>query len=345
MPAPPLALHPRSCDRCGRCIPACPRGAVRVGRAYLAIEWSRCDGCGACARACDRRAIVLRGSPRGHGVGSGRGTAVSPQDLRSTGPIPRARSVKPADTPGWATPLRGGSRGGFQWTLLEAAAMLSVTFSVFIVKELIMASAALDGLPAGSAVAARAGVLGLYYGVQVAVLAWLVKRRGGAPRAAVGLEPPGEGIAGIARSAVLVLAGLVLTRSVASVYAYATGALGLMPDATVDLPGLFGADAMGLVLAIGMLVVVGPLVEEVVFRAALLEGLAARFGTWPGVIAQAALFAAFHRSVWLLFPTFVLGIVLGWLVSRRGSLVPAIALHALYNTITVASAFYIAGRG
>jgi membrane protease YdiL (CAAX protease family) len=115
-----------------------------------------------------------------------------------------------------------------------------------------------------------------------------------------------------------------------------------MPEASVSLPGLFGSDAVGLLLAIVMVVVVGPLVEEAVFRGALLEGLAARFGVWPAIFVQAALFAAFHRSLWLLFPTFVLGVALGWLAHERESLWPPIAMHALYNAITVAAAFLVA---
>ena len=99
----------------------------------------------------------------------------------------------------------------------------------------------------------------------------------------------------------------------------------------------------GLVLAIVMVVVVGPLVEEAVFRGALLEGLAARFGVWPAIIAQALLFAAFHRSLWSLLPMFVLGVALGWLAHVREGLWPSIALHALYNAITVAAAFLVAG--
>ena len=85
------------------------------------------------------------------------------------------------------------------------------------------------------------------------------------------------------------------------------------------------------------------MVEEAVFRGALLEGMTARWGVGVAVVAQAALFAAFHRSLWLLFPTFVLGLALGWLAHNRESLWPPIALHALYNAITVAAAFLVAG--
>lgn len=217
--------------------------------------------------------------------------------------------------------------------------MLSVTFSAFVVKEVVTTSEAVRALPAGLVTPARVGVLVLYYAVQVAVLVWLVRRRGGEPAAALGLSRPPAGPLRIATSVGLVLAGLVVTRLLASAYAYLTRVWGLMPAEGLDLPSLFGADAAGVVLAVAMVVVVGPVVEEVVFRGALLEGLMARLGPWPAIVAQAGLFAAFHRSLWLLFPTFVLGVALGWLAHERESLWPPIALHALYNAITVAAAF------
>lgn len=221
--------------------------------------------------------------------------------------------------------------------------MLSVTFSAFSAKETLAMLPALEAMGPELEIPLRVGMLALYYVVQVGVLLWLVRRRGGEPAAALGLRAPKVSVRHAATSAMLVLTGLALTRLVASLYAYVTRSMGLMPSATTDLPSLFGANATGLLLAILMVVVVGPLVEEAVFRGALLEGLMARLGPWPAIVIQALLFAAFHRSLWLLFPTFVLGVVLGWLAHTRENLWPPIALHAIYNALTVAAAFFVAG--
>lgn len=263
--------------------------------------------------------------------------AVSPDD---PGPSRRpSRAPGVAERHASAAPHGTGARGGFQWTLLEAAATLSVTFSAFMVKEVLSASRAIAEVPAESATAARVGVLALYYAVQIAVVVWLVRRRGGDTLSALGLARehgrPSRRIA----SAALVLGGLAGTRLFASLYAFATREAGLMPSGGVDLPALFGDDAAGVMLAVLMVVLIGPVVEEAVFRGALLEGLAARFGAWPAIVVQAVLFAAFHRSWWLFLPMVVLGIALGWLAHERQSLWPPIALHALYNAITVAAAF------
>lgn len=365
---PPLKLDARACDHCGACVNACPRDALKVGRTYLKVDWSRCDACGACARVCGRRAISLRSD--GSRAGSKPGKAnppVHPAPVkRRSADTPRARSASAApEVPvvpgkaegtllaklrtmvpragnGEAPAPKSGKRGGFQWTMLEAVAMLSVTFSAFTAKETLALLPAFTTIAAELAIPARVGMLALYYIVQVAVLVWLVRRRSGNLAAALGLRSESATVRHAATSAMLVVVGLIVTRLVASLYAYVTRVMDLMPSAVTDLPALFGADASGFLLAVAMIVVVGPVVEEAVFRAALLEGLAAKFGAWPAILLQALLFAAFHRSLWLLFPTFVLGVVLGWLAHSRESLWPPIALHALYNAITVAAAFMVA---
>lgn len=88
-------------------------------------------------------------------------------------------------------------------------------------------------------------------------------------------------------------------------------------------------------------VVVAPLLEELVFRGLqqtlLLEvlGPAAR---WSVVLTAAAVFAVVHVGAvsWHGLPgLFVLGVVLGWLYERTGSLWPAILVHAGFNAINI----------
>ena len=351
---PALVLNPRACDRCGRCLDACPRDALRVGRTYLKVDPNACDGCGACVRACSRGAIMLPG-----GASRGRSATAESSRERAVAPpsaTPRSRSARAAAA-GTATAGRhpgrsrvaGGGTGaatagrsrGFRWTLPEAIAVVSVTFSAFVVKEAVSSASWLADLSRSWEIPARVGVLALYYAAQVTLLLWLVHRRGGEPLEALGLEWRGESAGRVLGSVGLVLAGFVGMRVVASLYAYLTRSLGLLPSSQVDIPALFGTDTAGVLLAILMVVLVGPVVEEIVFRRALLEGLAVRFGSRAAIVVQAALFAALHRSLWLLLPTFALGVVLGYLAHDRERLWPAIALHALYNAVTVAAAFLV----
>ncbi len=82
--------------------------------------------------------------------------------------------------------------------------------------------------------------------------------------------------------------------------------------------------------------------EEPLFRGLILSGLRP-LGRWPAVAASALLFAFLHGSIYQLLPTFFLGVLLGWLVVRTGSLVPSVLAHALNNAIALATA-YVAVR-
>jgi sodium transport system permease protein len=79
--------------------------------------------------------------------------------------------------------------------------------------------------------------------------------------------------------------------------------------------------------------------EELVFRGAFL-GLLRRTGTpRAAVLASSSVFALTHLNVFRLAPTFLLGVVLGGIVVRTGSLFPAMIFHATYNGFAI-----LAGR-
>lgn len=342
-PSEPLALNPKRCTHCGRCVPACPQEALKVGRAYIRVDAARCDGCGACVRVCAPGAIKLAGASRRTVPSAGARPAATPRKhvARPT-ETPRARSAgaaPPAPAPQPRARVKGAG-APFTWTLTEAAAMLAVTLAAFMLRELALASDAVQSLPADTLVLARTGLLAIYYGVQIAVLSRLIGRRGGVFGDALGLRVSDAERSTVLGSVGLVAGALVATRVLATLYGVLTRELGTTPDISA-VTRTFGTTTLGLALAALMLVVVGPFVEECVFRGALLRGLEARIGAWPAIIVQSLLFAAFHRSWWLLVPITILGLALGWLAHSRRSLWPAIALHAAYNALTFAAVVWI----
>lgn len=89
---------------------------------------------------------------------------------------------------------------------------------------------------------------------------------------------------------------------------------------------------------------VATLIEEVAFRGYLLQRLAQRIGRWPANVASAALFAGIHLPGWILvsrmppaamavplLEIFALGLALGFLLFRSGSLWAPFLLHAANN--------------
>jgi uncharacterized protein len=92
------------------------------------------------------------------------------------------------------------------------------------------------------------------------------------------------------------------------------------------------------VLAIIAAVVMAPLVEEVVFRGVLFQGLKRRLGLWPGALLSGLLFALVHVEVSQPIYSgglFLLGVLFAWTMHRFGSLLVPIAAHAVFNGISV----------
>ncbi|RMB09011.1 CPBP family intramembrane glutamic endopeptidase [Eilatimonas milleporae] len=79
--------------------------------------------------------------------------------------------------------------------------------------------------------------------------------------------------------------------------------------------------------------VIAPVMEEVVLRGYLQSGLQQRMSPILAVIVTAALFASAHLSVANWLPLFFLGLALGAVREKTGSVWPCIGLHGLNNAV------------
>lgn len=99
-----------------------------------------------------------------------------------------------------------------------------------------------------------------------------------------------------------------------------------------------GLGAPGLAGVLGLLVlfaIQGP-AEEACIRGYLMQGVAARWGVWAGLVAQAVVFAVLHGANPGVTPVALcsiaaFGVMLGLLVLWRGSLWAAMGFHAVWN--------------
>jgi sodium transport system permease protein len=70
--------------------------------------------------------------------------------------------------------------------------------------------------------------------------------------------------------------------------------------------------------------------EELTFRGLILSGLR-RLGKWPAIFISAFLFAMAHSSIYRLLPTLLMGVLLGFIVWRTGSILCGMIVHGLNN--------------
>ena len=86
---------------------------------------------------------------------------------------------------------------------------------------------------------------------------------------------------------------------------------------------------------LGVLVVfVGPVFEELMFRGWLMGGLREKWGDTAAVVASSALFAVIHGDLPGMPALFALGLVFGWVYRRSGSLWASILVHGMWNATT-----------
>lgn len=213
----------------------------------------------------------------------------------------------------------------------RAGRAIAATVVIFFVGQAV--AAAIVGMVGGSELAPE--------GVPGVLMLWLLVSQA----AMVGLVIGAAGLFGGRRQEVLQLRpverGTLLVGSATLAMALLLGTLNALlywlvgNDVMADLRPYFGliqSDAWPLAaLAIG---IGAPLMEELTFRGFLLSALAQRLGFWPAALVTTTVWAGLHWGYSLagLAEVFFIGMFFSWLLWRTGSLLPALACHALYNT-------------
>lgn len=146
----------------------------------------------------------------------------------------------------------------------------------------------------------------------------------------------------VGRTAVIAIGTFVLVLAAGA----ALSALGANPSSEQGLVPDEWPPPDGSVFAINVLLVVlvGPFVEELLFRG-LGFGLLRPFGRGVAVIGSALAFAAVHGLLEGFALIFVLGLGLALIREVSGSVVPGYALHATFNTVAIVAAALSAGAG
>ena len=181
--------------------------------------------------------------------------------------------------------------------------------------------------------------------------------------APLGLSRPRGGFfAGVGAGFLTGLGALLVSVVVNPMSALVLDRLGYSTESTVQRPfmrGLMGwvQESPGVAIPAIVLVVVifGPAVEELVFRAAIFNGpyrlgglVSARLGGTEGLarnarrvsfalsaLVSSAVFALLHLEPVLLPALLILAVILCTLFARTGSLLPTFVAHATFNSLAV----------
>lgn len=342
-------LYPERCDRCGRCLRACPKGGLKVGAAYIAIDRELCDGCNKCVDACDRDAIVARVAPVSAAAAPVATSSNSNPKLVDVGSRAEAKALRKAADDAQKPAAQPRPAGVAPWAMVDVVAVVAIMLAAVVAKNALLGLAAVELMPTTARAITRALVLAGYYAAQLGAFAFLARRHAAGLLEAFGLRRPETAADTADRPGALGSAGLVAllflgTEAFAIGYGLSMESLGIAQPhrLSTDLVVVFGGGGVGLALSALLVAVAAPFVEELAFRGVTLSAFKDSWGMWPAILGSSALYAAFHFSLWMFAPTMVLGIALGWLAVTRRSLGPAIALHVLYNAAAVAAAFWVA---
>lgn len=106
---------------------------------------------------------------------------------------------------------------------------------------------------------------------------------------------------------------------------------GYNPDASLPLP----LDNVGwLFINLFILALVPAICEELIYRGIIMNGLR-KFGNITAIFLSAAIFAVAHGSAMQTIYQFILGVVLGYIVVKTGSLVASMLFHFLNNAMVL----------
>lgn len=104
-----------------------------------------------------------------------------------------------------------------------------------------------------------------------------------------------------------------------------------MPEIVEELFALLATKDIYTLL---MVCIIGPILEEVLFRGLILDGFLNRYGAVKAIFWSAFLFGLFHLNPWQFIPGFTIGLFLGWLYLKTRSLVPVILVHMVNNSLS-----------
>lgn len=100
----------------------------------------------------------------------------------------------------------------------------------------------------------------------------------------------------------------------------------------------------GMLLSTVYVLLIGPISEELIFRGAILDRFYLAFPFWIANVLQALLFGLYHMNLIQGLYAFCLGLVLGMIRRRTGSILGCMIMHVLFNATSNALCYLFQGK-
>jgi len=93
-----------------------------------------------------------------------------------------------------------------------------------------------------------------------------------------------------------------------------------------------GVDGTADIIYMGIaIVIIAPFIEELLFRGYLFDQIRKKASPMVAILSTALLFALVHFSIATMIPIFIMGVIMGVLRERTGSIIPSLLFHSLNN--------------
>ena len=87
-----------------------------------------------------------------------------------------------------------------------------------------------------------------------------------------------------------------------------------------------------LTVFLGYVCIIGPILEEIIFRGIILKTMQ-KYGNFTAIITTSILFAMFHLNLVQFAQPILIGIILGFVTVKSGSIIPAVLIHMFNNSV------------
>ncbi|MBB6216459.1 hypothetical protein HNQ80_002561 [Anaerosolibacter carboniphilus] len=98
------------------------------------------------------------------------------------------------------------------------------------------------------------------------------------------------------------------------------------------------------IVLILLVVITGPIYEEILYRGIIMKGLLLRNKPWVAVVTSSIIFGLIHLNIHQGLNAFIIGLIFGFIYLKTDSLIPSIVMHIFNNFIAVSELLYFDGN-